>query len=65
MSDKWEKVDAREFLSDVARAAKEGFGGVHHFKMRKRLPWPCCQGCGLLLLRNKATEKAVKRGCFK
>lgn len=63
--DAWEKVDVREFLADVAKAKSEALTGTHRFVKRKRLPWPFCAGCGLLLLSNRATERARKAGCFK
>lgn len=34
----------------------------HRWMQLKRLPWPVCRGCGLVRLRNKPTEKAVRRG---
>ncbi len=26
-------------------------------------PWPVCQGCGLVYLKNAATERAVRAPC--
>lgn len=38
--------------------------GVHNFsgKMR-RLPWPYCTRCGLLLLKNDASREAARKPC--
>ncbi len=30
----------------------------------RRIPWLCCRRCGLVYLRNKATNAAIKRGCW-
>jgi hypothetical protein len=35
----------------------------HQWRQRKGLSWPMCQVCGLLRLRNAATEWAVRMGC--
>lgn len=38
--------------------------GPHNFrKMFKRLHWPVCSHCGLMLLKNKATELAARKQC--
>lgn len=37
---------------------------AHTFKQIKGAYKPICSGCGLMLLRNKLTQKAVKRGCL-
>ena len=29
----------------------------------KHFPWFICAGCGLVRLKNEATELAVRRGC--
>lgn len=34
-----------------------------HAYTRKVLHWPFCARCGLVLLRNEATEKATRRQC--
>ena len=31
---------------------------------KSRIPWPICRHCGLLRLRNKRTERAVRLGCW-
>lgn len=62
MSQGWTTLspaDAKTFLSD--RGNKRV--GVHEFKSRKRIPWPLCCKCGLLLLKNEATRKAAKAAC--
>lgn len=35
----------------------------HHFVKWKQIAWPYCVRCGLISLKNKATEKAIKKGC--
>ncbi len=30
----------------------------------KRLPWPVCKHCGLVLLKNEETRKRQKQGCY-
>lgn len=46
-----------------------GVVGVRPHDMRplraKRFPWLVCQHCGLVSLRNDATRKALKVGCWK
>ena len=32
-------------------------------KSSSTLPWPVCKGCGLLALKNAATEKAMRAPC--
>jgi hypothetical protein len=36
---------------------------AHQWKSVRGLPWPYCKCCGLLRLRNAATELAVSKGC--
>lgn len=36
----------------------------HSWVSKKGMHKPMCSGCGLLRLRNKATDIAVKRGCM-
>ena len=31
--------------------------------MIKRIPWPVCQYCGLVFLKNKMSRWCVKTGC--
>ena len=63
--DEWEKVSFAEFMADVERARREAYRLVpHRFKPRKRFPWQVCSSCGLVRLRNKLTEKAVRLGCM-
>jgi hypothetical protein len=28
------------------------------------ISWPVCTRCGLIYLKNKTTEQAIRRGCF-
>lgn len=36
----------------------------HQFTRRlKRLPWPYCAHCGLMLLKNEASKRAAKAVC--
>ena len=35
----------------------------HAFTPRKFMPWVMCRKCGLVLLRNKRTEKARAKPC--
>lgn len=37
--------------------------GTHNFKPMI-LSWPYCANCGLVLLKNEATRKAVKQPCI-
>lgn len=37
--------------------------GPHNWKPIKRMPWPVCRNCGLLRLRNPATQKAANALC--
>ncbi len=65
MSDNWEKVDTREFMADVQKAASESYKmHGHSFTKRKRLPWVICQTCGLVSLRNGLTAWCDKMGCL-
>lgn len=38
---------------------------AHDFTGRvcKKIPWPYCRGCGLLLLKNEATRRAARKPC--
>lgn len=36
----------------------------HTFRFNKAAGKQVCTGCGLVMLRNKATERAVKLGCM-
>lgn len=36
---------------------------THSTKTMKRFPWPVCQYCGLVYLKNEATKKAIRAGC--
>jgi len=33
-------------------------------QLTKRFPWPVCQFCGLVFLKNKATKWCIKTGCM-
>lgn len=35
----------------------------HSAKMIKRIPWPICQHCGLMFLKNKISRWCIKTGC--
>lgn len=56
--EKWTRVE------NVAEFLRQGrtVRGVHAFT-RKILHWPYCQHCGLMLLKNDRTRKAVKAAC--
>lgn len=58
MSD-WKQVsDVRAFLADKGtKRVRE------HAFTKKVCHWSCCGQCGLLLLKNDATRKAVKAKC--
>jgi hypothetical protein len=28
-----------------------------------RIPWVCCRRCGLVAIRNKTTEQAIRKPC--
>jgi hypothetical protein len=53
-------------VTDVAAFLRQGrvVKGVHSFTKRC-LHWPYCAHCGLLLLRNRATERAVSQPCVR
>ncbi len=36
---------------------------AHSWYLIKRFPWPVCKCCGLVRLKNHATEIAVRRHC--
>ncbi len=36
---------------------------AHRWHKFRRCPWLICRCCGLMYLRNDATERAVRRGC--
>jgi hypothetical protein len=56
----WQRVDnVREFLAHKGnRRVRE-----HAWKPLKRMPWPVCNQCGLLRLKNEATRRAVNAKC--
>jgi hypothetical protein len=31
---------------------------------KSRIPWPVCARCGLMYLRNDATKRAIRQGCW-
>jgi hypothetical protein len=35
----------------------------HHPGKLKSIPWPVCEKCGLVYLRNPFTEWSIKNGC--
>ena len=35
----------------------------HSWTFFRKFPWPYCKRCGLVHLKNKATEVAVRKGC--
>ena len=35
----------------------------HNWRTYKCIPWPVCRCCGLIRLRNSATDAAVRAGC--
>lgn len=38
---------------------------AHNFTLRtKVVPWPFCQSCGLILLKNEATSLARNKPCL-
>lgn len=42
---------------------KAGHRAHSPVKVLRKFPWPVCRWCGLVFLRNKLTEKAIKDGC--
>ena len=45
--------------------APEGVIGTRpHAMTGKILHWPTCVHCGLVALKNEATRKRLKRGCW-
>lgn len=61
----WERVDAAEFLRDVARAESEPYKlHGHSWEKKKKLPWIVCRSCGLLSLRNPLTAWCERMGCL-
>lgn len=65
MNDNWTTISFADFMADIRKAESESRGGSHHYIKRKRLPWPYCAKCGLLCLRNAATQKAERAGCYR
>lgn len=62
-SQQWERVDAREFLDDVARAGQQSYKlEPHAFVKPRLLPWLICTRCGLLSLRNALTGWCERMG---
>jgi hypothetical protein len=52
--------DVRAFLAERGRKVR----GPHSFKgVIKRMPWPYCTRCGLIALRNDATNRAMREQC--
>lgn len=45
------------------RAKAQVRRGPHSMKKLRCLPWPFCQRCGLLALKNDVTRAALKREC--
>lgn len=58
----WVKDDSGLSLKDIE--AKHPYKlQAHNFQSLKKLPWPKCQHCGLLKLRNRFTDWCVRMGC--
>ena len=53
-------ITVEEFLA----SKKQKYKYVEHTFDKRAGGKPVCSGCGLMKLRNKATELAVKRGCL-
>lgn len=52
-------------IDDLFSKKKEKYKYVEHtFKFNKAAVKQVCTGCGLVMLRNEATNKAVKLGCM-
>ena len=64
-----EVVGEGVFLMGKYQHAKRTKQRAHHSWITVRLkgptgfPWPICQACGLVKLKNAATEAAIKARC--
>lgn len=56
----WVQVSLKDFEKVKYKFQK------HKFEKLKKVqyPWLVCSRCGLVLLKNKSTKKAVKLGCY-
>lgn len=59
MSGKWETAKLSDFKEVTYKYEKH-----NPQKLNKRYPWLVCKSCGLVFLKNKATRKAIKLGCY-
>lgn len=56
----WERVkDTRAFLEARGTIVR----GPHQMRSLRGLPWPYCQRCGLLALKNDPTRAALRKEC--
>jgi hypothetical protein len=58
----WQRDDSGLSITEIEKRQPYKFE-AHTFKTRRRMTWPVCQRCGLVLLRNELTDWAVKHGC--
>lgn len=58
----WEKDTSGLSVADIQRRQPYKLE-PHHFTSKRRLAWPVCKGCGILLLKNEFTAWAAKMGC--
>lgn len=56
---KWETVKSSDF-----EEVRYKFQSHKPQKLSKRYAWLVCKQCGLVFLKNKATKKAIKLGCY-
>lgn len=64
MADTWQTVTFEPLPPKVKKSAHAPrmIGAAKRSSVR--FAWPVCARCGLVFLRNDATAKAIKAGCF-
>lgn len=59
-TDKWHRVENVADFLNQGRTIR----GVHSFA-KKVLHWPYCAHCGLVMLKNDVSRRAVKGACVR
>jgi len=53
------------WVSAEIKDVKESYKFENHKPQTiKRIPWPVCQYCGLVYLKNKVTKWCIQKGCL-